>query len=211
MKVHQELKIQLLDSVEYTLAKFTPSQHWQRNVEKEKKLIDFFPPESQICFYFSAKPELSSSLWLIEKSDNLSHYLQVTNIIPERKTELSIDEYNGILQNFVDCNLKGSGLQHELSKADVSLLDLLSDESCEKFTVFSTTSNKTTGRLHPSDEEKWFEFIYSTLMHDEYLHPNDLQYFLIEDGWDKSTAFELSLDYEYGYNAMKYRNKCEAG
>lgn len=33
MKVHQELKIQLIDSVESTLAKFMSSEHWQRNIE----------------------------------------------------------------------------------------------------------------------------------------------------------------------------------
>lgn len=75
----------------------------------------------------------------------------------------------------------------------------------KKFEVFSKTANKITGHSHPNDENKWFEFIYSTLIHNEYLLPDYLQYFLIENGWEKQTAYELSLDYEYGYNAIKFQ------
>ncbi len=83
------------------------------------------------------------------------------------------------------------------------LEDLLSDESCRKFRKFSRTANKSTGRAHPSDEEKWLEFIYSILKNGEYLAIEDLRFFLQEDRWDEQTALELSLDYEYGYETHK--------
>lgn len=198
MKVHQELTITISDSPEKTFQRFVDSALWQREIENEKQLIETFDI-SQIGFKYKGKKALSSRLWMINENDK---WFKVTNIIPLSKSELTIDEYNYVLNNFVDEVIKG--LKYELTQADLSLNDLISFEASQKFQAFSKTANKSIGHAHPNDEQRWFAFIYSTVVEDKYLPPDYLEHFLIQDNWNQETAFELSLDYEYAFHAMKY-------
>ncbi|MCP4111822.1 MAG: hypothetical protein GY749_40900 [Desulfobacteraceae bacterium] len=200
MKKFQELNIELVESHERTIEILVSNlnDNWKRNIESEENLLSMSGTK-QICIDYFGKEAVGSKIWLNKDKQRFC----VINIIPKNKTQLSINEYNQAIELFAKEVLNPASLEYELSKADVMLEDLLSDESC-KFRKFSRTANKSTGRANPSDEEKWLDFIYSTLKNGEYLALEDLRFFLQEDGWDEQTALELSLDYEYGYDAMKY-------
>ncbi len=201
MKKFQELNIRMAESYKNTIERLTSNMgnKWKRNTESEENLFSISGTK-QICIDYTGQNAPKSKLGL--NKNEKGYY--VTNIIPLDKSQLSIDEYNKVIGIFVKEVLHPANLQYELSKADITLEDLLTDESCKKFRTFSGTSDKSTGRSHPSDEEKWFEFIYSTVKNGEYLDLESLRFFLQEDGWDEQTAWDLSLDYEYGYEAMKH-------
>jgi len=201
MKKYKELSILLIESYDKTIGILTSliGENWQRNKESEENLFSISGTK-QICIDYIGKSIPKCKVWL--NKNETGYY--ITNIIPQNKSELSIDEYNLIVDTFEKEVLSSSTFKYNLSKAEITLEDLLTGESCKKFRKFSRTSNRSTGIAHPSDEKKWLEFVYSTLKNDEYLAQDDLRFFLLEDGWDEQTAGELSLDYEYGYGAMKH-------
>ncbi len=201
MNKFRELSINFVESKDKTIEMLIShlGNDWQRNFASEENLLAI-SGTAQICIDYVGQNIPKNKLWLNKNGKKL----YVTNIIPQEKTQLSIDEYNKIIELFVNQVLNVANLPYEMSKAQVKLEDLLSEESCCKFWAFARTANKSTGRMHPNDEEKWLDFIYSTLNHGEFLDLEDLRFFLIEEGWDETTAWELSLDYEYGYEAMKH-------
>lgn len=201
MKRFQELNIKMVESYKKTIERLTSNlgNNWKRNIESEANLFSMSGTK-QICIDYIGQNAPKSKLWL--NKNERGYY--ITNIIPQDKSQLSIDEYNKLIEIFVKEVLHSANIQYELSKANITLEDLLTDESCRKFREFSRTANKSTGRVHPSDEEKWLEFVYSTLKNGEYLDLEALRFFLQEDGWNEQIVWELSLDYEYGYEAMKH-------
>lgn len=201
MKTYQAMEITYKDSPHRTLDEIQSRlpNDWKRDFDSEQNLFKM-GGQRQACFNYIVGDVPVAKLWMAEGPNSL----KVTNIIPQDKNELTIDEYNKIVQEFAKVVLEGSGLGFTLTKADLSLEDLLSEESVKSFRSFSHLANKSTGRAHPLDKKRWFAFIYSTLKNDEYIDPDSLQCFLIEDGWDSETAVELSLDYEYGFASMKF-------
>lgn len=198
MKQFQDLYIDMNADVETMIEKITQnlSIDWSRNIDKEKNIGG---RSKQYCFDYTGNG-FNAGLWLIERD----HQLTVTNIVPNKTRQLTIDEYNIILNTFVHDVVVKMSLGYGMTNADVTLHDLLSSESVKKLQSFSNCANKSTGHGHPSDKERWFAFILSMVKNDEYINANELQFFLEELGWDSSSAYELSLDLEYGYAAMKF-------
>ncbi len=200
MKTYQELEIKYKESPDLTLNEIQARlpTNWKRDFESEQNLFKM-AGQRQACFNYIVGDITVAKLWIAEGPD----CLRVTNIVPQIKSELKIDEYNEVVGLFAKV-VSDAGLKFSLSKADCSLEDILSEESARKFRSFSRAANKSTGRSHPLDQKRWFSFIYSTLRNDEYIDLDSLQSFLMEDGWDSDTAQDLSLDYEYGYASMKF-------
>jgi len=198
MKVFQELKI--LDKGKFNdlvIKKNNLSSEWKRNLEREKS---FEKDTSDIayCFDYLGEALNKAKLWVMEKGS----YYTVTSIVPQEKNRLDEDEYNALLSEFITKNLKG--FDCKISESDVTLIDLAGEALSKKFYSFSRLANKSTGRTHPCDEKRWFDFVLSCLKKNEYIIPEYISFFLIEDGWDEQSAFDLSLDYEYTYQVMKY-------
>jgi hypothetical protein len=200
MKTFQDLKIKTLVSPEKAIeeiTKFLPDA-WKRNKDREADLAKHLA-NINYCFEFQSASIGHAMLFL----SPMEGMMKVPNIVPMDKIELTIDEYNRILDVFINDGIKGH-FEFEVTKSDVELSDLIGEESVEKFYAFSRCANKSTGRAHPSDEARWFDFVMSTVRNDDFISLEELRFFLIEDGWDEQSAFDLSLDYSYGFNAMQY-------
>ncbi|MCD4780008.1 MAG: hypothetical protein K8S27_05590 [Candidatus Omnitrophica bacterium] len=209
MEIFQELTIsditKFKDSI---LDQNKLSPEWERNIERENQIKERDKGTEEVsdsiayCFNYVGK-ELSKATLILRERDSS---LIVSNIVPKDPGGLEKSEYNALLNNFVKNNL--SGLSCEISKFDVTLNDLVGEKIAEKFYSFSGSANKSTGRSHPCDEERWFDFIFSALENDKHMIDIEaIRFFLIEDGWDGQAALDLSLDYENTYYIMKYVSK----
>jgi hypothetical protein len=201
MKVFQELKIRdkkkFISSI---IEDNSLSSEWKRNLEREN---NFAKDRGDVayCFDYIGDTLNKAELWIMEKDD----FYTVTNIVPQKEGSLDKDEYNALLSEFIVKNLIEKGLSYEVSQSDVTLADLVGEEVSKKFYSFSRAANKSTGRSHPCDQKRWFDFVFSCLREYKYMiDPDHINFFLIEDGWDRQSAYDLSLDYENTYYAMKY-------
>ncbi|MBE0377696.1 hypothetical protein [Pseudoalteromonas prydzensis] len=204
MKEFQDLIISInkdsFDSFSEYISKV--SNLWKRDNEKEDG-VTRFTDEKMYCYNFLSDDEEVASLWLSEKDTN---NLYVSNIVPIKSSQLTIDEYNKILKLFCEQVLsqaqKKFNFKLDISKDNIELEDLLTDNSAKALRAFSALANKSTGRSHPMDQKRWFDFISLTFYSDAKITPELLEKYLIEDGWDQNAALELACDYEYSIDLL---------
>lgn len=186
------LEREAIDKITSTL----PTE-WHREADRS---VDLAVSISGKLYGFEFK-SMGAHAKLFTKEINGS--LMVTNIVPLNKSELSPSEYNTILAKFVREGVEGK-FNYTLSSEDVHLSDIITSDSALKFRQFSENANKSTGRAHPLDEIRWLDFLFSVVSRTEYISSEELQQFLIEDGWDEQISYELALDFEYGIKIMQY-------
>ena len=121
-------------------------------------------------------------------------YIEVGNIVPLRKNQLSIEEYNAVLDLFyeeiiVPNRSKMQGIKIIGPESDIfDPLKFISKDALDKLTRFCNYANKTTGSSHPNDEERWFDFICQTVDDNKTLDFDTIYRFLMdEDYWGKRT------------------------
>lgn len=138
----------------------------------------------------------------------------VGNIVPINKGELTYDEYNELLDNFyhnVLENIRIQGIEYVYdSDGNYNILDEISNDALSCLKAFSNAANKSTGSGHPSDRERWFKFICTTVNDDRIIDSNNLTRYLHEDlGWSQDIAFELGCEYEFGVGLLEsYKKNC---
>ena len=158
-------------------------------------------------------------------------YLKVGNIVPLRKNQLSIEEYNAVLDLFyeeiiVPNRSRLRGIEIVGPESDVfDPLKYVSKEALRKLECFCNGANKTTGSSHPIDEARWFDFICQTVDDNQTFDFDTIYRFLMdEDYWDKKEsgfagtmgksawveerAVELATQYDNYVRILKYyKNK----
>lgn len=199
----QEIKIDLTkESEKDIIDKITENLDknvWERNFDSEKKLTQN-ATEIYYCFDYYNASKIYAKVWITRQEMTL----WISNILPQTTNTFTMKEFNEIARLFSKSVLDKNNIEYSISKEVVEASDLLSEESLRYFQSFSRSANRSTGRSHPCDEERWFKFIYSTLKNGEKIDSGTLKNLLMEDGWDEETSFELSLDFEYGRDAMKF-------
>ena len=131
---------------------------------------------------------------------------KVTNIVPIEKSELSVSEYNDVLNDFVDRVtpvLNDLGFQVEISERERPITDWTSQEAAEALRMFSVGANKSTGSSHPSDQERWFQFLFAAYRAHGELDPYLLKRWLEEvEKWPPDVASDLVLEYEFALSLL---------
>lgn len=160
--------------------------------------------------------------------------VKVCNIVPLEKSQLTVEEYNTILDLFYNDIAKVYGEMHRKIKIVgpsselFDPLNYISEEALHKLTLFCDAANKSTGSVHPSDEKRWFDFIcqtvddkmvfdYDTLF--EFLQDEDYwgkkeQEFLGVIGhfaWDEELAEKLASEYENYVRILQYYKRTRQG
>ncbi|WP_266170751.1 hypothetical protein [Dyella subtropica] len=126
----------------------------------------------------------------------------VSNIVPEKVGQLSIVQYNAILQDFfariAEPASRTGAFRVEMTSAQQSLEDWLDSETAAALRRFSRAANKSTGASHPLDQERWFQFLISAHRSSARMSPGDLVRWLKEvENWPEDTAHELAVEYEF--------------
>lgn len=172
---------------------------WRHAEERERDITDdimAFERESDDYF-----PKSGLSLW----SDSEGY--EVTNIVPLEIDHLSISSYNDILGDFIDRVIqpvsKTSGFRIEVSARRQSITDWTSQEAADALHRFSLVANKSTGSSHPSDQKRWFSFLFSAHKARGKLDSTLLKRWLIEaEEWPPDSATGLIYEYEFGMDLL---------
>lgn len=146
--------------------------------------------------------------------------LRVNNIVPLEKDQLSISEYNQILDLFYTNVVVPYCKQHSditvtgPSSGQFDPTDYITEEALEKLKLFCKFANKSTGATHPCDEERWFDFICQTVEDNRMFDYNTLYSFLTDkEYWGEPTKNFIEVMGEYAWSddmaaelAMEYEN-----
>lgn len=161
-------------------------------------------------------------------------YVKVCNIVPLQKNQLTIDEYNQLLDLFYNDVAKAYGDIHEDIKVvgpssdRFNPIDCISEEALKKLTLFCNSANKSTGSSHPSDEERWFDFICQTVDDGRIFDYDTLLEFLQDEeywgkkekgflgvigqfAWDEENAEKLASEYEDYVRILQYYKNTRLG
>ncbi len=136
----------------------------------------------------------------------------VPNIVPIGGKDLSIAEYNAILDDFVERIVRSVAPRFdfgiEITDGRQSLEDWTSPEAVERLRYFSAAANKSTRATHPMDQRRWFDFIIAVHNSRETFSTDRLLRWLHEvEGWDEESAHELASDYETALSLLKHYDK----
>jgi len=133
----------------------------------------------------------------------------VSNIVPKERHQLAHVEYNSVLEDFYQRVFRHvaeqTGLRHSLTAADMGLDHWMSGKTEEKLRRFSASANKSTGSSHPSDLERWNDFVLSAHIERSNLDPSTLRRWLAEsEDWPPEVAEQLAIEYEYGRELLTF-------
>ena len=132
----------------------------------------------------------------------------VVNILPIDKDELSIEEYNEVLDKFYNF-FKGIVDEKDFvinfSKyGTMSKKDLMCEKTIEA--LDAVANNKLSGwSSHPLDRDRWYTFILQSFNSNDYRKLEDtLENLLIEDyEWPEDKALKLAIEYEFAIDLLK--------
>ena len=178
---------------------------WRRDQEMEKRSRTRALSDS---WYFVCTEDSSLPSALVALSRRDPDTLDVANIVPQAKGQLSHDEYNNILRTFYDQAVRpvaeALGLSASLSKSEKDLQDWMPPDAAEKLRAFSGMANMSTGSSHPMDRERWIGFIVSLSKSEHSFDSGYLIRWLQDEGWDEDTACDLASEYEFAMELLAY-------
>lgn len=208
MKVFRNLKLigsareqtRLIDLIEQQL-----NNGWIRDREKEAELKSQsgYDYTIFICSKTASRP--AAGLILVTDENG---YLYVSNIVPKDLGKLSKDQYNAILEEFlnrfVEHAAKGLDIQIITTPDERSMDNAMSPEMSHLLKQFSAAANKASGGTHPLDERRFFNFIVQAHHESSLLDETSLIGLLGDEGWSNSHAQELSSKYCFGRDLLKH-------
>jgi hypothetical protein len=208
MKTFRDLFINLNGhTIEELIGKLTQqcSTPWVRAVDREKDLHAF---DSQMyCFVRNADENFpKAALVLADKEDDKWY---VPNIVPAESGELGIDNYNGILLDFEKSVLRpaltGMTVTTIITNDHISITDIAGKDVEKALERFSALANKSTGSSHPSDKERWFQFLVMANQKEGRITTDLVRQTLLDQGWSSDRAYELMLEYEFARDLLNYK------
>lgn len=208
MKVFRELIIRGgPHNIEELITQITASVNdgWSRNRDEEKRMRDLGTDTALLCFDCDERGERpAASVWLAVDQSSA----RVSNIVPKHVRQLTQDQYNNILQEFHDRFLYAApdlGLSIDFTPADQTLEDWTSKEVASRLRFFSDHANKSTGSTHPSDRDRWQQFLVLAHRDKSPLDSASLQRWLTEEaGWSSDAALELALEYSRARSLLEF-------
>jgi hypothetical protein len=181
---------------------------WSRDREIEERLQRLGPRKANnYCFTCTKEGQRpAANVFFTEKDPGT---LCVPNIVPSTQHKLSLGQYNALLEEFyrrfVRPAADQSGAAAELTGNQADLDRWLSPPAAEKLVGFSRGANRGTGSSHPSDRERWNDFVLAAHRERSKLDAPTLRRWLIEiEGWAPEVAEQLALEYEYGRELLAF-------
>lgn len=180
---------------------------WSVDLERSKAIKQSIGIKEDVvlfrCKKSSTHPDAGLTLWGTEDG------FYVPNIVPLAVGQLTYQEYNSVLNRFIDeiiaPIIDNFEYKIQTTKPAQTLTDWVSKQTEECLLRFSKCANKSSGASHPLDERRWYDFILSTHRNKENLGPDRLSRWLIEvEHWDDETAHNLAGKYEQAISLLKY-------
>ncbi len=195
----QQLLTQIKD---VTHAPFTYMK--QASAEYAKNL--FLNTENAACFKTKRKTLFEATVWVLISNEAL----RVTNITSEKNTDLSISNYNKVLNAFYDefvSNYIDDTFNVNLSDENIDIADILDKKTLDKLKLWENTCNKNRPLDHFVDRTNWLNFIIEYYDNKDNLSPDELVKWLLEDcNWDtdvlRPIAQNLGEKFEFGIDLL---------
>ena len=132
--------------------------------------------------------------------------LRVSNIVPRDVGELSMSQYNAILDEFAEMVRTQmppeSQLKFHVTSDEAAITDWVSGHAADLLKGFSVLANRSI--LHPLDFERWVRFLLQAHREGSTLHTSFLSQWLVEEhGWPPDRAHDLARDYEFARDLLK--------
>ncbi len=174
---------------------------WSRNKDKEDHLgILEGPP---LCFERNLSP--SAALFLYQQDKDTWY---VSNIVPTSTSELSYDEYNKVLEDFlnsiVEPVINNTTVKAEMTRDEITIGSVAGEEVEKALASFSLLANKSTGSSHPSDRKRWFNFLVLANKSASDLGADLVYRALMEQGWSDEQANKLAGQFENANDLLTY-------
>lgn len=210
MQVFKELKIQIDPTLIQSLIDKITGQlesNWTRNFEREKSAAKGLGSDTCFCFN-RAEDEIAETTMLVLMREN-DNELYVSNIVPVEVGNITKSQYNSILTEFYQNYLVPLKAELEfvdsLTSENQTIDDWVSPECARLLRAFSNCANKGTGSHHPSDQERWFDFIFEAQKQQPQLEPQRLKQWLIDDEkWPEEVASDLASEYNFGIELLNH-------
>lgn len=134
--------------------------------------------------------------------------LHVSNIIPLDDGQLSMRQYNRVLDEFaalLRTHLPpGSQLNMNVTSDEAAITDWVSTDAAECLRLFSDAANKSTGSAHPLDLERWAHFLIQVHREGSTLDSASLSQWLVEElEWPPERVDELNKEFEFARDLLK--------
>lgn len=180
---------------------------WIRDNGAEERLNDL-TSSGFSCFVCEERPGLQVAMVSLVKTRS-GDGLYVSNIVPRDVSELTMDEYNLILDDFAkSCLLPvadGLGIKVEISEGEWDAKAELSEDSYRNLISFSRGANRATGTAHPLDRERWYNFVISVYKNGDDIDSSTLCRWMVEeDGWPEDMAYGVSGEFEQNLGLLQH-------
>jgi hypothetical protein len=180
---------------------------WTRDSVAEEGMRSLMAGSVTYCFFCTREAGRPGARVFLAEKEAVLFY--VSNVVPYQQHQLSYREYNAILEEFCERFLlphaERAGLRVELTATQADLSNWLSPPVAERLRKFSLCANKSTGSSHPSDRERWNDFVVAAHRDHSSLDAYTLRRWLIEvEGWPPEVAARLALEYEYGRELLAF-------
>ena len=211
MKKFRTLKIQKSQGCLVELLNILKSSQksiytYQKKLTEDYAKNIFVDVNNVACFKTKRKSLFESCVWLLASNDTLI----VTNITSSSNHQLGITNYNFILMSFFNDFIRpylDDTFRVEISGEEISLQEMLNEETFNFLNIWESTCNKESPVSHPIDYQNWMNFVVSAYKHKCELSPDDLSQWLSEDKhWPQmlnSQISEIASLYEYGIDILK--------
>jgi hypothetical protein len=165
-----------------------------------RKAVDY-------CFACTKEGQRPAANVFFTQKDTQTLY--VPNIVPKVQHRLAYGQYNALLeeffQQFVRPAADQTGAVAKLSGNQADLDRWLSRPAADKLVGFSRGANRGTGSSHPSDRERWNDFVLAAHRERSSLDASTLRRWLVEiEGWTPEVAEQLAFEYEYGRELLAF-------
>ncbi|MDE2725163.1 MAG: hypothetical protein OXI59_17480, partial [Gemmatimonadota bacterium] len=186
MKQFKDLKIigpdaklvALIDAVSTSL----PGD-WHRDPDAEARMEKLYRAGKDAGFSFTRdanNTDQKIGLFLARERG----WLNVPNIVPLDSGELTISQYNRILEEFATIIRKqmpqDGSLRIQLTSDEAAISDWVSSEAADLLANFSELANMSTGAGHPHDFRRWARFLIQVHKEGSTLHSSFLSQWLVE-------------------------------
>lgn len=213
MKTFKELKIKATkDKLIFLVDKLQNIEHLDFKYVSDKSgdYANMIGLKSNEVLTFES-PEIKGAIafvWLIIDERGL----RITNITPNKSGQLSIEQYNAIIDSFYEKVIKpniDNDYQVVLSTDTKTIVDYAGKEVADKLLIWIKSANKSTLNTHPLDFERWASFLITAHENDSELTTTQLERFLIEEIRisDEKLVTKILNDYEYGRDLLDEYDK----
>ena len=202
MKIHKKfqktLNIQERDAFFVRITENLPKE-WRYDAERSNDST-IMSGDPSFVYIYSGKKFPKCALFF----STYQNILMVSNIVPMEISQLSMDQYNDILTDFVTRALPEETCN--LSSETLDLSTIMSPDTIKKLDFFCRAANQSTGSGHPCDRERWNQFILSAFVtgDEQNIYEDTLKRILIEMyNWSEEIADELIHEYLFGVKLLR--------